>query len=260
MKTKHPFAILVLGLFFPLWVLAQAAPPPEATSAPTSKPAGVPMTIDERTGAVRLGQPPAPFIEEVFVYNGKKTQPAPAEMVVNEAIKLPGFSGKYPVPIAAGLTGIYKGRMWAIYADSLLDVTHLDPSSAKQINIWQVLSPKGETLAQIAMNLSERSAIYISPKYVAFAEDNRKVPENGPFAKFVFPVKLGFVTVSRNGAKVASARAEEHESTSYSLEKVSRDDLIEWETSGDKAAQGSIRPLVVGGEEGLVEYHMELPK
>jgi hypothetical protein len=260
MKVRIICAVARAGLLLPLWVLAQSSASPAPSSAPASKPAGVQLTVDERTGAVKLGQPPATLIMELFVYNGKKTLPAPAEMVVGDALKLPGFSGKYPVPVASGLTGTFKGRMWAIYTDTLLDVTHLEAAVAKFICLWQVLSPKGETLAQVGLNLSERSSVYVSPKYVVFAEDSRKVPENGPFAKFVFPVKLGFVTVSRNGAKIASARPEGDDATSYSLEKVSRDDLIEWETTGEKAAQGSIRPILVGAEEDLVVYRMQLPK
>jgi hypothetical protein len=263
MNARILCAVSVAGLVLPLWVWAQSSAPPASPPAqpePASKPAGLPLTVDEKTGALKIGQPPAPFIQELFVYNGKKTSPAPTEIVVGDSLTLPGFSGKYPVALAAGLTGALKGRMWGIYTDTLLDVTHLDPATARLVFVWQVLSPKGEVLANIGMNLSERSSIYISPKRVVYAESNRKVPENGPFTKFVFPVKLGVVTVSRNGAKIVSAKAEEGDATSYSLEKVAPEDLIEWETSGDNAALGSIHPIVVGAEAGLVEYHMSVPK
>ncbi len=78
MWRKAPIA-LVLWLGAAACLLAQPAATTVPSSAPAaaSGPAGLAVTMDERTGQLRLGEPPAPLMEELLLFDGKKTAPAP---------------------------------------------------------------------------------------------------------------------------------------------------------------------------------------
>jgi hypothetical protein len=272
-----------LGLFFPLWLLAQSSPRPAPTpgrptpaasprpslptpapaSAPASRPAALAITLDPRTDAMMIGRPPAPVISELLVYSGKKTEPAPVQMIAGEGLRLRGYSGKYPVPVGSSISGPLAGRMWAILADVTFDASQIDLAKLKAAPFWHVVSAKGDGIALIDVNLAslaETHTFYVSPQYVVFAGDGRKIPANGPFATFLFPSGADRVSVLRNGEAAATVRAEEEGGAACQFDKVSRTDLIEWEITGANPAKGSLRPILVGSEPGLVEYRILPPK
>jgi hypothetical protein len=210
-----------------------------------------------------IGKPPAPVISEMFVYNGKKTAPAPVEIIAGEGLRLRGFSGKYPVPVGSSISGPMGGRMWAILADVAFDASQIDLTKMKAAPFWQVVSARGEAIALIDVNLSslaETHTFYVSSQYVIFAGDGRKIPAKGPFASFLFPAGAETVRVLRNGEAVTTVKSEEEGSASCQFDNVSRTDLIEWEIAGANAAKGSLRPILVGSQPGLVEYRILPPK
>jgi hypothetical protein len=161
--------------------------------------------------------------------------------------------------VGAGLSGPAAKRMWGIYADTSLDASGLDRAKMKGLNMWLVMSSKGEAIAMIGVSLAEESRFYISPQYVVFAQASLKVAPDGPFATFLFPAALRDLSVSRNGAKVESGMSEEAQGVAFRFEKVARNDLIEWEVTGAKAAKGSVRPILLGAEAGFVEYIVAIP-
>lgn len=252
MKTGTRIAVSGLGLLLPLWLLA--SPP-----APASRPAGIPLTIDERAGVLMIGRPPAPVLPELFVFDGKKTFPAPTHMLAGNNIRVGGFTGKYPVPVGAGLSGPAAKRMWGIYADAALDASQVDRVKIKSLALWQIVGSKGEAVASITVSLAEESKFYISSQYVVYARENRKIVENGPFATVTIPSGGSGVTLTRNGTKVEAGRSEEGGAVSYRLEKVSRTELLEWEIIGPKPAKGSFCPILLSAEPGFVEYAVAIP-
>jgi hypothetical protein len=210
-----------------------------------------------------IGRPPAPVISELFVYNGKKTAPAPPEIIAGEGLRLRGYSGKYPVPVGSSISGPMAGRMWGIFADVAFDASQIDLAKLKAAPFWQVVSAKGEGIALIDVNLAslaETHTFYVSSQYVVFAGDGRKMPAKGPFASFLFPSSAETVSVLRNGEAAATAKSEEEGGVTCQLDKMNRTDLIEWEITGPSAAKGSLRPILVGSEPGLVEYRILSPK
>jgi hypothetical protein len=243
----------------PLWLWASPPAPPAPAASPASRPAGIPLTIDERAGVLTIGRPPAPVLPELFVFDGTKTSPAPTHMLAGDNIKVGGFTGKYPVPVGAGLSGPAAKRIWGIYADASLDASRVDRVKMKNLAMWHIVGSKGEALASIAVSLAEESKFYISPQYVVYAHENRKIVENGPFATVTFPSGGSGVTLSRNGAKVEAGRSEEGGAVSYRLEKVSRTELLEWEIVGPKPAKGSFCPILLSAEPGFVEYTVAIP-
>jgi len=263
MRRTIQLAAAGVSVLFPLWLLGQPAGTPSGSPstapAPASRPSGVPLSQEEKTGRLMIGKPPAIFMQELFVYNGKKTSPAPAEVSVTDSIKLPGFSGKYPVAVAAGLSPPVAGKAWAVLAGVQLDASDIDRSKMKVLTLWQVLSAKGELIGAVSLNLMEESFFFISPQYVVYAYNNRKIAENGPFASFIFPGAAVNVTVSRNGTKVEAGITEGSNSVMYRFEKLNRTDLIEWEIAGPKPYKGSLRPLLLSAEDGFVEYSILNP-
>jgi hypothetical protein len=252
-------AVLGLGVVLPLWLLA--SPPERPASAPAlaSRPAGIPLTIDQRSGVLMIGRPPAPVLPELFLFDGKRTSPAPPHMLAGDNIKVGGFTGKYPVPVGAGLSGPAAKRMWGIYADAALDASQVDRVKMRSLAMWHIVGSKGEALAAIAVSLAEESKFYISPQYVVYAGPTRKITESAPFATVTFPSGGSGVTLTRNGAKVEAGRSEEGGAVSYRLEKVSRTELLEWEIVGDRPAKGALCPILLSAEPGFVEYVIAIP-
>ena len=70
------------------------APGGAGAGAAASRPAGIPVRFDERNGRVKLGTPAAPQMEELFVEDGNRIRPAPAQVSVQDSVRLPGFSGR----------------------------------------------------------------------------------------------------------------------------------------------------------------------
>jgi hypothetical protein len=254
MKTSLCIVALSLGLVLPLWLLASPPPRPASAPGPASRPAGIPIAIDERSGMLVIGIRPAPLLPELFLFDANRTSPAPPHIVGGDNVKVGGFTGKYPVPLGAGLSGPVAKQMWGVYADATLDASRIDRARMRALPMWRILGSGGETLASIAVSLAEESRFHISPQYVVYAQENRKIAENGPFATVIFPLGGSGVTLWRNSAKVEAGRSEESGAVSYRLEKVRRTDLLKWEIVGDQPAQGSICPILLGAEPGFVEY------
>jgi hypothetical protein len=257
MRTGTRIAVLGSVVLLP-WCL-RASPPAGPAPAPASRPAGLPIALDDRSRMLMIGQPAAPVMPELFVFDGKKTFPAPAHVVAPGAIRVGSFKGKYPVPAAAGLSGAVAKKMWAIYAGATLDASQVDRLKMKDLAMWQILSSQGEMLVAAAVSLAEESKFYISPQYVVYAFENRKIAENGPFVTVLFPSGGSGVTLSRGGVKVEAGRSEDRGAVSYRLTKVKAAELLEWEIVVGQPGKGAFCPILLSAEEGFVEYTVMPP-
>lgn len=257
MTARTVYGILATGLLFAPWLGAQ----PTTSSRPSTAPAretGIPLWVDARSGAFKIGRPPAPFVDELFLCDGKKTSPAPPEIIVPPPIRLGGFEGRYPVPVGAGVTPPLAGSMWGIYTDCTLDLSRIDRKEVRSLAAWRILSKKGEKIASIAVNFPEENNFYISSAYMTYPGSIRKTAEGGPHATFVFPNYLAELAVTRNGAKLTPVKGDNPDLIVFPLEKVTRKDVIAWETTA--GVKGSVCPLLLGAVPGLVEYRIALPQ
>ena len=257
-KSPLPIAVLALGAILAGSLLADSTPKP-ASPAPASRPAGIPLRFDERTGLVKIGRPAAPLMDELFIDDGNRISLAPVHIAVADPVQGRGYSGRYPVPMGAALSGPLKGKAWPIYGDTLLDVSPLGTTKLRTVYLWRILSNKAQSLAVINLNTTGSSALYISPAYVVFADDNRKVSAGGPFASFFFPAAPESVTVRLNGETIESGKAAKAGGTSIPLEKLTRKDLIEWEVADPNGYKGSLHPIVFGSDPLMVEYRILSP-
>ena len=257
-KSPLPIAVLALGAILAGGLLAGSTPKP-APPAPASRPEGIPLRFDERTKLVKIGRPAAPLMDELFIDDGNRISLAPVHIAVTDPVQGRGYSGRYPVPMGAALSGPLKGKAWPIYGDTLLDVSPLGTTKLRTVYLWRILSSKAQSLAVINLNTTGSSALYISPAYVIFADDNRKVSAGGPFASFHFPAEPEKLTFKLNGEKIESGMTRKENGTSVQLERLTRKDVIEWEIADPNGFKGSLHPIVFGSDPLMVEYRVLSP-
>jgi hypothetical protein len=169
-----------------------------------------------------------------------------------------------PIPLMMTFDHGFGGSAWAVYANSILDVSEL-PESREQLGIAVVYTPDGVARAFIKLNLHDLDEVFISSDYIAFPSDIRTTEADGPFANLTFnavPSVNGTLIVFRNDEEIARADLAEGKPFTFPLNQTqTKDDVIEWrveETEGEAVYSGILGFPLRGATENLVDYQVSI--
>lgn len=225
----------------------------------------------EKGGKVQIGNEPGKgsmVYLEVFAFDKEEKKCGPVRGLLTSTMQ------DCPVPIVTySMSPQLTGSACMRYANVILDFSQL--SEPREIQrIANQIATDGTKCCSVRLLPGKFKELFISPEYVVFPDQVRKVAKDGPFVKVRFdfgperkdgePADDALLVVARNGKEIARAKVTETHKHVLQIRGVkTAGDVVEWRVEGaggEITHQGMFGFPMSGAVPGLVEYVVSVPQ